>query len=218
MKSVLVIGMGRYGRHLARKLQELGNEVMVVDPSEDVIEELSPLFTNAVIGDCRKENVLKSLGVNNFDLCFVATGENFQTSLEITSLLKELGAKCVISKANRDIQAKLLTKIGADETVYPAKEIAEKVAIRYSATNIFDFLPLTEDFSIFEMPIPQCWIGKTINDIDVRKRYKVNIIALKINGELETLPKPDYVFNGSEHIILIGKVSDAKKLAIKIKS
>lgn len=152
MKSILIIGMGMLGQCLATRMQELGNDVMVIDRDEDKIQELSTVFPDALSGDCTNPAVLKSIGVNNFDYCFVAIGEDFYASLEITSILKEQGARCVISKAKRKRQADFLKKIGADEVFFPEKEIAEKLAVRYNATNIFDYIELTSDCSIFEIP------------------------------------------------------------------
>lgn len=169
MKSVLVIGMGRVGRHLSAKMMELGNDVMIVDKDEKIIETLAPNFTDANIGDCTNEDVLRSLGVSDFDICFVTIGENFQASLEVTSLLKELGAKRVVSKASRDIQAKFLLRNGADDVFYPEREIAEKLAICYNEENIFKYVELTHDYGIFEIPVLRTWIGKSIQEINVRK-------------------------------------------------
>ena len=127
MKSILIIGLGRFGTHLCQDLAKLDNEIMIVDKDEASLEDLLPLVVSAKIGDCTNEKVLKSLGVGNFDYCFVCIGENFQSSLEITSLLKDLGAKYVVSKANRDIHAKFLLRNGADEVIYPDRDIAEKL-------------------------------------------------------------------------------------------
>ena len=159
MKSVLIIGMGRFGNHLCRKLVELKNEVMAVDMKEEAIEDVLPLVMSANIGDCTNVEVLNSLGVRNFDLCFVCIGNNFQSSLEITNLLKEMGAKYVISKANRDIQAKFLLKNGADEVVYPNRDIAEKIAVRCSMNHVFDYIELNEGYTICEIPPLKEWIG-----------------------------------------------------------
>lgn len=160
MKSVLVIGMGTMGIYLARKMQDLGNEVMIADKDEELIQELSPEFSDAFCGDCSTDGILKSIGVNTFDYCFVTIGEDFYASLEITSILKELGAKYVIAKAKRSRQVEFLKKIGADEVVYPSKEIAENLAVRYNADNIFDYIELTSEYSIFEIPVVSSWIGK----------------------------------------------------------
>lgn len=215
MKSILVIGMGMLGRCLAQKMQELGNDVMIIDKEEEKIQELSTIFGDAVTGDCTNPAVLKSIGVNNFDYCFVAIGEDFYSSLEITSILKEQGAKCVVSKAKRQRQAEFLKKIGADEVFFPEKEIAEKLAVRYNATNIFDYIELTSDCSIFEIPIISDWIGKSIIDINVRQEYNVNIIAVKNPEYTDPMPKGDYVFQEGDHIVVIGKSEDVFKLSAK---
>lgn len=215
MKSILVIGMGRFGRHLALKMMELKNEVMIVDIDKDKIDELASQFTDAQIGDCTKETVLRSLGVNNFDICFVAIGENFQASLEVTSLLKDLGAKYVVAKAGRDIHAKFLLRNGADEVIYPEREMAEKVAIRYSAKNVFDYIELTHEYSVYETLIPEAWAEKSIGSINVRKKYHINILAIKNGESLMPLPGADYVFNRDDHILVIGKASEVFRLTAK---
>lgn len=213
MKSILVIGMGILGSCLAQKMQELGNDVMIIDKDEKRIQELSTIFNDAIAGDCTNPAVLRSIGVNNFDYCFVAIGEDFYSSLEITSILKELGAKCVVSKAKRFRQAEFLKKIGADEVFFPEKEIAEKLAVRYNATNIFDYIELTSDCSIFEIPIIPEWVGKTIIDINVRQKYKVNIIAIKNGEQTDPMPLGTYVFKAEDHIVVIGKSSDVFRLS-----
>ncbi|MDD2968828.1 MAG: TrkA family potassium uptake protein [Lachnospiraceae bacterium] len=212
MKSILVIGMGRFGKHLARKMTELNNDVMIIDKEESIIEELAPNFTDAHIGDCTSETVLSTLGVRNFDICFVAIGNNFQSSLEITSLLKEFGAKYVVSKASRDIQAKFLLRNGADEVIYPEREMAEKLAIRLSAKSIFDFIELTPEYGIFEIPIREIWINKSIAQVDIRRKHHINILAIKTRNDLKPLPGSDYTFQRNDHIVVIGKPSDVFKL------
>lgn len=212
MKSVLVIGMGRFGRHLASKMLELKNYVMIADSNEDVVEELSPMFTDAHIGDCTNEAVLRSFGINNFDICFVAIGDSFQASLETTSLLKELGAKYVVSRAKTDIQAKFLLRNGADEVIYPERDMAEKLAIRHTAKNIFDFIELTPEFAIFEIPSLPEWEGKSIVSLNIRRKFSINIVAVKSGGQLRPLPGPDYVFAAGDHMIVVGRPSDVFKL------
>ncbi len=212
MKNVLVIGMGRSGRHLAAKMLELGNEVMIVDKDEEIIEELSPKFTDSFIGDCTNEGVVRALGVNNFDICFVCIGENFQSSLEITALLKDMHAKYIVSKANRDIQARFLKSVGADEVVYPERAIAEKLAIRFNADNVYDYIELTDEYSIFEIPVIEEWIGKSVVQINVRRNYNINIIAIKKGEVLRPLPGGDYVFKSEDHLVVIGKSTDVFKL------
>lgn len=212
MKNILVIGLGRYGTHLARKMQELGNDVMIVDKDEETIEELAPIFTDSYIGDCTNEGVVRSLGVNNFDICFVCIGENFQSSLEITALLKDMKAKYVVSKANRDIQARFLKSVGADEVIYPEREIAEKLAVRFNADNVYDYIQLTDEYSIFEIPVVSSWIGKSVLQVNVRREHKINIIAIKHGEVLKPLPGGDYVFSNDDHLVVIGKSSDVFKL------
>ena len=216
MKSILVIGMGRFGRHLAKKMLDLGNDVMIVDKDSEIFEQLAEKFTDSYIGDCTNEGVIRSLGVKHFDLCFVTIGEDFQSSLVITSLLKRFDAKCVIAKANQNIQAELLLKIGADEVVYTEREIAEKLAVRYNARNIFDYIQLTSEYSIYEIPVLQSWIGKTIMEVDVRRKYRVNIIAVKKENSLNPLPGADYIFKPDEHIVVIGKATDVFKINAKL--
>lgn len=215
MKSVIVIGMGRFGRHLAEKMVELGNDVMIVDKDPELISQLSVKFTDSQIGDCTNSKVVDALGVNHFDICFVTMGEDFQSSLVVTSLAKRFKAKHVVAKANQEIQADLLLKIGADEVVYPEKEMAEKLAVRYNSKNIFDYIQLTSEYSMFEIPIMHEWVGKSISDINVRRKYKVNIIAVKQGNSLSPMPGPDYEFVANDHVVLIGKSTDAFKIASK---
>lgn len=214
-KSVLIIGMGRFGKHLALSMLELGNQVMIVDKDGGIIDALSSTFPDCNIADCTNESVLRALDVSAFDICFVAIGGDFQSSLVITSLLKQLGAKCVVAKTSQKLQADLLKKIGADEVVYPEKEIAEKVAMRYNSESVFDYIPLTSEYSIYEIPVLKDWVGKTIAEINVRQKYKVSIVAIKHEGVLNPMPGADYSFLASDHIVLIGKSADVSKLTSK---
>jgi len=212
MKSFLVIGMGRFGRHLCRKLIELGNEVMAVDENEEALHDLLPIVTQAQVGDCTKLEVLESLGVRNYDTCFVCTGGDFQASLEITSQLKEMGARHVVSKAARELHAKFLLRNGADEIVFPEYDIAEKLAVRHSANQVYDYLQLTEEFSLYEIaPLP-AWVGKSILELNFRNRYKATIMAIKQDGKIDSLPSPDHVFEADEHLMIMGRNEDLEKL------
>ena len=217
MKSILVIGMGRFGRQFAKRMQEYGNDVMIIDKDADLIDELAPQFTDAHIGDCSNEAVLTSLGINNFDICFVTIGEDFQASLEITSMLKEHGAAHVVSKARTARQAKLLSKIGADEVVCPERDIADKLAVRYNADNIFDYIQLTPEYSIYEIPCCEKWIGKTLAQVDVRNKFNINIIAVERDSALQIAPGADYVFKASDRLVVLGKAADVLKLGGKAK-
>lgn len=208
MKSVLIIGMGRFGHHLALNMVKLGNEVMIVDKDESRLEDLTKVIANIKIGDCTNEDVLRSFGVANFDICFVCIGTNFQSSLEITSLLQELGAQYVISQATRDIHAKFLLKNGANEVIYPNRDSAEKLAIRLSNEHLYDYIELDNEYSIYEMPALKQWIGKTIKQTNIRAAFNVYIIGVKKNNKAEFLPSIDYVFNKEDHLLIIGKKRD----------
>ena len=211
MKSILLIGLGRFGRHIAIKLQELGHEVMAIDNQEHRIDAALPYVTNAQIGDSTDEEFLTSLGVRNFDVCIVAIGDDFQSSLETTSLLKELGAEMVVSRAARDVHAKFLLRNGADEVVYPEKQLAAWTAIRYSSDHIFDYIELSGGYSIFEVSIPDSWIGKSIAQLDVRRNYNINIMALKRDGNVDMNITPDMVLNSDETLLVLGKNKDIQK-------
>lgn len=214
MKSILVIGMGRFGHHLAQNFLEHGHDVMIIDQDEKKLEDMVPFATSTKIGDCTNEDVLKSLGIRNFDVVFVCIGTNFQSSLEITSLVKELGAKRVVSKATRDIQAKFLLRNGADEVIYPEKDIAKKCAERYSLDNIFDYIALPGDFGIYEMkPLPE-WIGKSIRESNIAAKYRVSILGIRKKHELDmsVLPSPDYVITEHEHLMVMTSNATAEKL------
>lgn len=211
MKSILLIGLGRFGKHIAMKLNELNHQVMAVDKYEERVNDILPYVTNAQIGDSTNEEFLESLGVNNYDVCIVAIGGDFQSSLETTSLLKELGARLVISRAARDVQAKFLLRNGADEIVYPEKQIAYWTAIRYSSDHIVDYIKLDEEHSIFEMVVPGEWVGKTIGDLDVRKKYHINILAIKERGIMNAMITPDTRLMENETILMLGKTKDIYK-------
>ena len=215
MKSVLIIGMGRMGRHLARKMLQLGNDVMVVDVRPEIINSLPESFTDSAICDCTNESVVASLGVDNFDVCFVTIGEDFQASLVVTSLLKKHGARRIVAKTNQDIQADLLRTIGADEIVNPEVEIAEKLAVRHNARNIFDYIPLTGGYSIYEIPILPGWVGRSLIELDIRRKYHVNIIAVKNGEELNANLAGEYTFCPEDHVILIGRSDEVFRLSAK---
>lgn len=211
MKSILLIGAGRFGKHIAIKLNELGHEVMVIDHSEERVESVMPYVTSGQIGDSTNPEFIDSLGVNNFDVCIVGIGNDFQSSLETTSLLKEMGAKYVVSRASRDVHEKFLLRNGADAVIYPEKEIASWSAIRYTADHIFDYIELDDEHSIIEVAPLKSWIGKTVGEIDIRKKHNINIMALKKDGALNASINAATVFTGEETILVLGKFRDLKK-------
>ena len=211
MKSILLIGLGRFGKHIAFKLNELGHEVMAVDKKEERVEEVLPYVTNAQIGDSMNEEFLKSLGIGNYDVCIVAIGNDFQSSLETTSLLKELGAKLVVSRAARDVHAKFLLRNGADEIVYPEKQLAKWTAIRYSSDHIFDYIELGDEYAIFEIEVPEGWIGKTIGELDVRRRYQINLMAVKKEKKMNAMITPETRLEEGETLLVLGNSKDIQK-------
>ena len=204
MKSILLVGLGRFGRHIATKLNELGHEVMAVDHNEERVTEILPYVTNALIGDSTNEEFLRSLGVANFDVCIVAIGDNFQSSLETTSLLKELGGKLVVSRATRDVHEKFLLRNGADHVVYPEKQLGIWTAITYSSEKIFDYIDLGENYVIMEVSVPGKWAGKSIVDIDVRKNYHINILAIRDSGKLSMNITGTTVLKENQTLLVLG--------------
>lgn len=211
MKSILLIGLGRFGKHIAIKLSELGHQVMAIDHDEKRVNDVLPYVTSAQIGDSTDEMFLSSLGINNYDVCIVGIGENFQSSLETTSLLKEKGAKMVVSRASRDSHAKFLLKNGADEIVYPEKQLANWTAIRYSADHILDYIELDDNHGIFEISVPKNWCGKSIAQLDIRKAYNINIMGIRENGTLRLNVTPDTILQEGETMLVLGTYKEMHK-------
>ena len=205
MKNVLLIGAGRFGRHIAMQLSQLGHQVMAVDTNEERINDVLPFVTNAQIGDSTNAEFLRSLGIGNFDVCFVTISGSFQNSLETTSLLKELGAKCVVSRAERDVQAKFLLRNGADNVVYPEKQLAAWTAVRCSSENILEYIELDNEYAIFELEIPHEWNGKPIAQLDIRKKFGINILGIRENGRLNMSITPDTVLGRNKSILVLGQ-------------
>ena len=211
MKSILLIGLGRFGRHIAIHLNELKHQVMAVDHVEERVDAVLPYVTNAQIGDSTNAAFLESLGIRNYDVCMVAIGDNFQSSLETTSLLKEMGAAFVVSRASRDRQKKFLLKNGADVVIYPERQLGEWTAMRYSSDHIFDYVELDGEHAIFEVSIPREWFGKTIGQIDVRNKYNINIMALKHNGVMQLNITSDTLLSSEYTMLVLGRIKDVQK-------
>ena len=211
MKSILLIGIGRFGKHIAMDLHRLNHQVMVVDDNEERINELLPYVTNAQIGDSTNRDFLESLGVNNFDVCFVAIGKDFQSSLETTCTLKELGAKLVVSRAASDVHAKFLLRNGADEVIYPEKQIAKWASIRYSSDHILDYIELDESHAIFEVSVPKAWVGMSILQLDVRRKYNINIMGIKQGGRMNVSVSPETVLTEDITLLVLGEYKALQK-------
>lgn len=212
MKTILLIGLGRFGRHTAARLHELGHQIMAVDKSEDRVQAVLPYVTNALVGDSTRRDFLESLGIRDFDLCIVAIGDDFQSSLETTAFLKELGAKRVVARASRDVHAKFLLRNGADDVVYPEKQMAEWTAMRYSSDLLFDYFSMGDGYAVMEMEVPKTWVGKSIRELDVRRTAHVNILGSKQNGRITMNIQPDTVLTGRETLLVLGREEDFQKL------
>lgn len=215
-KSVLIIGIGRLGSHLAEKMQDLGHDVMILDNKEEKIAPLVSKISDARVAEYTREDVLAALDIPSFDICFVTKGDNLEASILTTVNLKKLGAKYVAARARDDLQCEILKKIGADEIIYADGETADKLAIRHNGNNIFDYVALSDGYAIFEVPIIKQWVGKSIIELDVRKKFKLNIIAIKRDGKLDPSPMPDFIFEADDHIFVIGKSQDVFKMSAKI--
>ena len=205
MKSILLIGLNKFGTLIAKQLHDLGHQVMAVDRDEARINAVLPIVTDAQIGDSTNENFLRSLGVNSYDVCIVTIGSDFQSSLETTSLLKELGGRLVVSRADREVQAKFLLRNGADEVINPEKQIADWAAIRYASNHILDYIRLDDDHAIYEVSVPKDWIGKSIGTIDIRKRYGINILAIRKSGKMKLSVTPETVLEDDITMLVLGE-------------
>ncbi len=211
MKNVLLIGAGHFGRHIAMQLSQLGHQVMALDTDEERINDILPFVTKAQIGDSTNAELLRALGIRNFDVCFVTISGNFQNSLETTSLLKELGAKYVVSRAERDVQAKFLLRNGADNVVYPEKQMAIWAAKRYTADHIFDYIEIDKQHAIFEVEVPKAWVGKSIGTLDVRKKFGINILGIKRLGKTDVSITPDTILSEDITMLALGEYKALQK-------
>ena len=211
MKNILLIGAGRFGRHIAMQLSQLEHQIMTVDANEKRINDVLPFTTNALIGDSTNAEFLRSLGIGNFDVCIVTISSNFQNSLETTSLLKELGAKCVVSRAERDVQAKFLLRNGADHVIYPEKQMAKWAAIRYTSNHIFDYIEIDQQHAIFEVEVPEGWIGKSVGELDIRRKFGINILGIKHAGKTDVSIMPDTILSSDVSILVLGEYKMLQK-------
>ncbi len=205
MKTVLLIGLGRFGKHVAAELNALGCQVMAVDLNEERVNESLSFTTRAQIGNSTNADFLKSLGVRNFDLCIVAVSDNFQSSLETTSLLKDLGAKYIVSRAANDAQQKFLRLAGADDVVYPEKQMAKWTAIRYGLDNVLDYVELDDNHAMIEVRTPKAWIGKSVGELDVRRKFHLNIMGVKNNNVLNVEITPDTLLSEDTSLLVLGE-------------
>ena len=213
MKSFLIIGAGKFGQYLCRKLTELGNEIMVADENEAKLAGLLDYVQSAKIGDCTRPEVLKTFGVEDFDACVVCINDDFQSSLQITDLLKELGAKKVVALASTEIHEKFLLRNGADMVIFPERDLAERISVSMSNDSILDYIKLSGEYSICEICTPTAWLGKTIAQMQVRSAFGLNLIAIKRDGEIHGITAADYIFNREDHLMVMGHNDNIHKVA-----
>ena len=213
MKTYLVIGLGRFGTAVARKLQELGNEVMVMDEREEQVQKLADHVTHAVVGDARDEEVLASLGVRNFDCAIVAIGQDLAASVLITLNLKSLGVPQVICKAQDELQKRALEKLGADRVLIPEREMGLKLAQNLTSTSVLDYVELSKDSGLAEIRTPRSWVGKTLLEIDVRKKFGVTVAAMrKADGDLTVFVDANYRLEADDELVGVGSNDDRDRV------
>lgn len=213
MKSFLIIGMGSLGNHLCEELSKNNCEIMIADINPTKLENANSAVVTARVCDCTNRNVLEGLGVEDFDVCFVCIEDYFQACLEITDLLKELGAKKIYSTANRQIEEKFLLRSGADRIIYPERDICRRISRIECAEHIFDYINITDDYCIFEIQPHKKWLGKTVIELDFRNKYNLNIIAYKKDGVVIPLFDVNYTFKPDEHLLVLGNRKDLEKIA-----
>ena len=210
-KSVLLIGLGRFGRYTAKKLHELGLEVMAVDKDEERVAKVLDYTTNAVIGDGSDEEFIESLGVRNYDLCIVAIGDDFLNSLETTANLKDHGAAQVISRATKYSQEKFLLRNGADHVVFPERQMGTWTAVRYGCNYIENFIDLGDGYAVYEIRVPAAWNGKKIGELRVRQKFHINILGIR-KGSMSMDVTSDTVLRETDSVLVLGKTSDVEKM------
>lgn len=211
-KQFVVIGLGRFGSSIAKTLYSLGSDVLAIDKDEDIVQEIADSVTHAVQLDATDENALKSLGISNFDVAVVTIGDDIQSSIMVTLLVKELGVKYIVSKGNNDLHAKVLYKIGADRVILPEKDMGVRVAHNLVSTNILDYIELSEDYSVMEIKVLEEWSGKTLNELKLRSKYGINVIAIKRGQEINLSPSAGDIIKNTDTIVAIGVAEDLNRL------
>lgn len=209
-----VIGMGRFGSSVAKSLTDMGYEVLAIDESEQRIQEVSSMVTHAVSADCTDEEALRALGIRNFDVVVVAIGQDIQASILTTLILKELGVNTLIVKAQSELHGKVVAKIGADKVVYPERDMGQRVAHQLVSPNFIDHIEISEDYSIVELKAPSQMVGKSLKLLDIRARYKCNVMAIKTGSHMDIAPNADYLIDSHDIIVIVGKNSDLRKLEL----
>ncbi|EJO5349088.1 TrkA family potassium uptake protein [Clostridium botulinum] len=213
-KQFVVIGLGRFGTSVAKTLYTLGNDVLAIDSNEDIVQNISDSVTHSVQIDATDENSLRALGIRNFDVAVITIGSDIQASTMATLLVKEMGVKYTIAKANTEIHAKVLYKIGADRVVFPERDMGVRVGHNLVSTNILDYIELSPNYSIAEIVTPKMWHGKTLNELSIRANYGINVVALKRGEEINVSPVAEDTIESGDIIVAIGSEEDLTKVEI----
>lgn len=208
MKNILLIGLGRFGYHVAKELSKLDVQVLAIDKNEQFLREVDEYVTKTIIGDSCDIEFLRSLGINTFDQCIVAIGDDFQASVETVLNLKELSAKVIIARASKESQEKLLIKIGANYVVYPEKQLAKWTALHAGSSFIYDYMQLDGGYGVYEVGVPDSFIGKSLYELDLRKKYQINIVGVKSKNSVNVVISPDFKFSKNESILVVAKEED----------
>ena len=215
MKSYIVIGLGRFGTEVARQLFQQGCEVLAMDSDADLVNQISNEVTHAVVGDARDKGVLRALGAAEFECAIVAIGGSLANSVLATMNLKELGVPHIVGKAHDETHRQVLLKLGADQVVIPEKENAARLARSLSNPNVLEYIELSDEYGIIEVPAPKRWLGKTLKDLNVRAKLGVNIIAVKRDSQINVSPAADYMIMDGDIMVVLGD-TDALKTVQKL--
>lgn len=205
MKQFAVIGLGRFGTSVASTLMAMGHEVLVIDEEQEKIQEVANLVTHAIQADAKDENALKALGIRNFDVVIVAIGKDTESSILVTVLLKDLGVKCVVAKAQNELHGKVLGRVGADKVVFPERDMGARVAHQLASSNVLDHIELSPEFSILEIVAPEVLVGQTLRKYDLRAKFGITILALKRGTEILVSPSPDAPIIEGDILVAIGE-------------
>lgn len=211
-RQFIIIGLGRFGSSIAKTLYALGNDVLAIDESEEIVQEISDTVTHAVQADATDENVLKSLGIRNFEVAVIAIGSDIQSSIMATLLIKEMGVKYVIAKAQNELHAKVLYKIGADRVVFPERDMGIRVAHNLFSSNILDYIELSPDYNIVELAALSKWEGKSLKELDLRSSYGINVMAIKRSGDINVSPGAEDTINRGDILVVIGSNEDVSRI------
>ncbi len=211
-KQIAVIGLGRFGTSMAQTLFDMGYDVLAIDKDEEIIQSISDSVTHAVQADATDEAALRALGLRNFDVAVVTIGDDIQSSILITLLCKEMGIQHVVSKAQNDLHAKVLYKIGADRVVFPERDMAMRVAHNLVSSNILDYIELSPDYSLVEITALPLWENKSLRDLDMRVRFGINVMAIKHGKEVNISPKGDDIIRRGDVLVVIGKIENINRL------